>query len=645
MFILQNVFSDNALFQADSVFTVRGTAEANSKVYAKITKGGNEIFGVSVDTDGSGAFAAELKTPSASFEIYEVEFTCGEDSYVMHNVLFGELWLASGQSNMELPNVSHPEFDALQETMKEKQIRIYHCDYAKCGENGNFPRDPDYSVTGRWILPCDRKALAGISACAFQFAITVYDELNRDKDIPVGILNCSWGGTSMPSWFPRDEMEKDEYIKSVLVRCGAYPTDENWNTKGIGNFQQTCAQYNVKIAPVEGTKVRGVIWYQGENETGGQYWTKCYADYLRFYHKVYSKRFGADPDNFMMISSLIYPWIYGESGECSVGYINNAFIETAVEAPDKFAVMPISDLEPRWAYHQGNHPIHPTNKYVVGERLAVLALKNSYGFDGQKGPATLESYEITGSRIRLKFRGGYGLRAEGALRGMYIAGEDDVYLPAEYEIISGDTMEIWNDEIEAPVNAAYGIQSLEPKVNLFAGDYPVASFYTDKEKYIKIEARRWYDVSCDSVWGSKIHGEVLDLFFRPVWVPGAETEISKDTAFCCETKCSIRIEAENKKAAATVKSYPYNRLDFEKFSALKINLFNTAHMSAKLILKSDNAVTESAFEKVSDIIGSWSVWKAPIVCPEGEIRSMTFEFTFDSDEFRFVNLEKPRLIK
>ncbi len=651
MIKLRNVFSDNALFQADSEITLHGAAAENSSVCVCITGSEGVFCSACADADEKGEFAVTLKTPSASFDSREISVTCGAESAVLHNVLFGELWLASGQSNMELANASHPEFDTLQASMKDKLIRVYHCEYFPADESAAFPWDPVYDIGGRWILPSDRDGLAGVSACAFRFAVSVYDELNRESNIPVGILNNSWGGTSMPSWFPRDEMEKDEYIVSVLKRCGAYPVKEEWNSRGICNYQQTCAQYNVKIACIEGLKVRGVIWYQGENETGGQYWNRCYADYLRFYHRVYSKRFGADPDHFMMISSLIYPWIYGASGECSLGYINRAFIETALEAPDRFAFMPISDLPPRWAYHQGNHPIHPTNKYAVGERLARLALTNSYGFDGQKRPATLESFEIIGNRVCLKFlNDGYDIvvnDVNGVLRGMYVAGEDNVYLPADYEIISGDTMEVWCDEIVKPEKVAYNIQSLEPGVDLFAGEFPVASFYSDNDNYIGIEARRWYDMTCDAVWGNRIHGEVLDLFYRPVWTPAEGTEVTRDFAFCCESICSLRAEGEGRTASVTVKSYPYNRLDFEKFSGMKLNLFNTSHLAgAKLILRGENStVTECAFEKTADLTGSWSAWKTSFTLPEGEISSMTFEFDFDCDEFRFVNMEKVRLLK
>lgn len=653
MFTLQKIFTDGALFQANSCLTINGKAGSNTEITGKITKGGKTIFAASAVSDSEGKFTLELKTPDASFELYEITLHCAACSctYTMHDILFGELWLASGQSNMELPNHAISDAQQLYDEIKNKKIRVYHVPSFNGGSE--FPWEPDRMREGSWINADEADRLVHVSAVGLKFTAELYKWLNRNGEVPVGFLNSSWGGTPITAWFPRDAIDSDEYMKSRMKKIGNYPVKETWNNRGDCNFQQSCCQYNAKIAPLEGVKVRGVIWYQGENETGSEFWQKAYADYLRFYHKTYAERFGAEPDSFMMISSLIYPWTYGASGECNVGYINNAFVETAKESPEKFAASPICDLAPSWAFHQANHPIHPTNKYPLSVRMASLALDNVYGRnDAQTSPAHLKSWEIIGNRIKLEFESvGFGLYLDGERPiGLYIAGEDNIYLPAECEINSdGSAMEIWCSAIPEPKNAAYAIQSLEPCCNIWGGLYPIYPFYTDKVNYINIEARPWYDTSRTSVWGSKLRGDILDLFYRPIWHPEIGSEICPDIAFSLEGQ-SLRVAPENPDDpdfGCYVKSYPYNKLDLQKFGRLSVNLYHPNDLLATLYIEGNSFETDIPLEKTSDLVGGWHTYSADLsgLPQDIEITKMFFSFHLESGHIRFVNLEKVRLWK
>ena len=647
MLTLPYVFSSGALFQQNSVLTITGTTEPKAKVTCDILPSYGADPSV-VFADADGHFRLTIGTPAASFETYTVKITTDAgDEHVMSDVLFGELWMASGQSNMEMPNQAQHKPEQMYDRIRNKKIRVFNAFYPPFGADGEFPYEPDYMAKGQWLSADAPETLFDVSALATAFCDDVYDFLNKNADVPVGFLNVTWGGTSMYAWIPREAYENDEYMLERMKKCGHYRDRSTWNQAGGGNFQQCSAQYNVKIALVEGVRVRGVLWYQGENECAAEYNNRIYADYLRLYYRTYKERFAADPDSFMMFSSLLYLWTYGASGECSYGYLNEAFIETALESPDKFAFMPISDLEPEWSYQTGNHPIHPTHKYTVGARIASLVKRNVYGEVGQKSPATLESYEIDSSRIRLKFRNaGSGLYVKGNLHGMYIAADDGLYLPAECEVISADTLEIWCDEIDAPVHAAYAMQSLEPRTSLFAGDYPVASFYTDHENCLNIEARQWYDTEVETLWANKMHDDVLNFFLHPVWMPICGSEVCRDTAFCRESAASIRVCSDENLCGCRVKSYPYNRLDFAKYAALEVSLYNTNGLTAQLRLKIKDGEHVIPLEKKSDIGGGWSRYRADFgELPEGEIESMIFSFCFENDRYTFVNLEKPRLIR
>ena len=647
MIKLNPVFASGALYQASSVLAISGTASASSAVSAYIAGAdGAYVSRSDCVADDKSAFSVIVDTPKASFARYSIVIENGEDKVILDDILFGELWLASGQSNMELTNAFIPDADKLYEAVDGKNIRVYNVSYDVPGNL--FPWEPKTDQPGRWVGSGDTAGLANVSAMGLKFVSDLYSALNEKSEVPVGFLNASWGGTPITAWLPRDEIEADPDMTATCRRTGNMPEADKWNTRGDVNFQQPSSQYNLKIAPLTGLKVRGVIWYQGENECGGEYHNRAYADYLRFYHRVYRDRFAADPDNFRMISSLIYPWTYGPSGECNLGYLNDAFVTVAMESPDKFVVVPISHLEPDWAYHMNNHPIHPTNKYRVGEYAARLALTNSYGAEGQRSPVYLESWQAENGRIRLVFSKGAGALRVGCepgerIRGMYVAGENNVYLPAEYELTGDNTMDVWCDEIPEPKNAAYNMQSMEPKVNLFCGEYPAAPFYTDKENCISIESRPWYDCSAVSRWASRMHDDILDLFCRPVFEPLEGSEVCPDTAFHRKDAVSLRVAGENDVFGCFVRSYPYQRLDLGKFSGLTLDLFNTAGMTASLVLDLPDGELVLPLEKNEELGAGWSVYTAVLPKITEEVRRMEFRFSRDSVNYRFVNMEHPRL--
>ncbi len=651
MIKLRKVFSGNSIFQADAKITLWGKCEGINEINCSVKNSGGEEKIYAGKLCDNGEFAIEIETPHASYEKYTLTVYSENESVSLSDVMFGEVWLASGQSNMELTSMRVPEAEDLYDEIKDKNIRIYYASYPALDEKKLFSLEPDHYMDGHWVGVSDPFHLSYQSAVASKFISVLYDILNRDAEIPVAFINSSWGGTSITSWFPFDEINKDSYIKERLEQLGIYPTEENFNKNPETNYQQTSVQYNCKIAQLEGLKFRGVLWYQGENETAAEFKNKVYADYLRFYHRVYSERFAVDPDNFKMISSLIFPCGYGGTGECNVGYINNAFITTAIESPDKFAAVPNGDLVQTWDAIKDFHVIHPTrNKYPLGERMARLTATVAYGKDGeQKSPAYMDSHEIVGNRVRVHFASvGAGLRMEGKNPiGLYIAGDDGIYMPAECEIISNDTLEAWCEAIDEPKNIAYSMQSVETLCNLFAGDYPVFPFFTDKENCLTIEAKPWYDTMRTSVWAYNPHGGGSDLFYHPIWQPEYGSEVCHDSAFTLEGQ-SIRVASESLgQFGCFVRSYRYNWLDLQNYKKMTVSLYHTKGITAILRLECKEGVIDLAFTKVGDLRGGFETWEADLtsIPPKYTINKMHFLFTQSEGNYHFVNMEKIRLWK
>ena len=644
MIRLPSVFSSGALFQQNSALTIRGYADG-AGVTVRLLSGTQLIRETYASVNG-GRFAAELTTPSASLREYTLALTDGDSTLTLEHILFGELWLASGQSNMEFQNASMPGCDAFLRKLDGMPIRFFHQDYPRGGGASAFPRTPSDELGGVWGSTADTALLRDISALgtAFLHELSHYFR-NR---IPVGILNASWGGTPIIGWLPEEAVQKDAALCAKLEQLGVPAQLQNWNGRGDTNYQQPFAQYNCKIAPLLGVRVRGVIWYQGENDCGAEFSARVYRQYLACYHKAYAERFAADALNFMMISSLLYPWTYGASGETNLGYLNQAFIDTAAEQPHKFAFMPIADLPPVWSYHTSNHPIHPANKYDVGYRLALLAETNSYDRGSQRTPATLDSFEKDGSRLILRFKhASSGLYVRGThIRGMYVAGKDGLYMPAECEILAPDTLAVWHPYLANPENAAYGYASFEEGINLFAGEFPAAPFATEPEKRIVIEGKPWLDLTRQSLWCECCRANVNDVFYHPVWQPLGASELCTDSAF---TQCggSLRISSDDAEFGVSVKAYKYNRLDLQNYAALRIKLFNVHSLDARLSLDYEGRPEpfELPFVQKEDAGDGWFFYEVPLgELPAGEIRRMSFRFSQPDTPLHFVNLESPVLI-
>ena len=658
MLQLYPVFSDHALFQCDSTLTLRGTADASTVVAAEILSNQTVIAKGCAESNADGAFSLTLNTPKGSFDVYSIRVCTDDDALILSDIQFGELWIASGQSNMEMSNSHQPECKKMMQDIIGTGIRVYAINYYKDGANPEeFSMTPEDDTPGHWMVADGTHNWEGVSACATAFVLDIARKFKEiGKTVPVGFLNVSWGGTPINGWIPLDVLDADEISHAFMEKQGRYPFEEKWNTYGGGNFQQPAAMYNRKIAPVRGLKARGVIWYQGENEVGIEWSHRIYANALRVYHKYYTEEFAADKNAFPMISSLIYPWVYGNAGECMRAYVNEAFVETAKEAPDKFIICPLDDLPPVWASNLGNHPIHPAHKYRLGSRMARLALANTYGQAGQKAPATLDSYEIDGNRLILKFADvNTGLYIKnGHIDGLYIAGEDRHYLPAECEILSADTMAVWHPYLENPVHAAYDISSFACGANLWAGELPAAPFATDiqSKELIRLESMPFLNPDLVSVWETRMNPtqQPLEVYYFPIWKPMCGSEVCQDNAFVNITEGysnSIRISGSGNPIGAYVSASEYHLLNLQKFSAMELDLYHRGTVNGYLELEyamenGQKTIVQRPITETDGAAYTFKRYTADLTnLPAGRIAHLRFVFSVEDDQkLYFVNIAK-----
>ncbi|MBO5648292.1 MAG: hypothetical protein J6S76_00080, partial [Clostridia bacterium] len=355
MLTLNPIFSDHALFQCSSVLTLRGHCSPGSSLKVEIVRMGIVSCTAAGTAAQDGTFALAINTPDGSFDAYEITVTDGTNTVTCTDVLFGELWLASGQSNMELTCEFQPECDSMLEQLRGSGVRVYSVAYAKPNTDGlQFSRTPEEDTPGEWFTDDTVEKWKHVSACATSFVLNIARYYKKTgKSVPIGFLNASWGGTPIFSWLPLDVIDADERCCAYLTDAGFYPIDEKWNTFK-NNTHQPGVMYNRKIGPLIGVRVRGIIWYQGENEVCFEPTWRIYAHAQRLYYQHYAKMFAADERAFVVLSSLIFPWAYGESGECMRSYLNRALIENTKLYPERFVFCPNDDLRPVWAPNLNN---------------------------------------------------------------------------------------------------------------------------------------------------------------------------------------------------------------------------------------------------------------------------------------------------
>ena len=584
MLRLTTVFADHALFQHSAPLTVRGTAEG--KVRVLIKRGEAVLSSGEGDIGADGRFAVCLTTPPASFDPCTVHVTSGDDSVVLTDVLFGELWIAGGQSNMELPNEEHPDYDLRRPGFIAAGVRAYHA--YQFPFDDPMPREPEFFGEGDWFRAEDER-FREVAALPSIFCQRVSEALG----VPVGFLNVNRGCTRIETWIPARMM--DEELRDYLIKTDRLPTDENWNTFGDRtryidkNFQQFSSYYNRAVAPLAGVSVRGILWYQGGSNRSEHCKHGYYPTLLDTLRRAWREDLGIPGAEFPMYLSALYP--YG-AGEITVddGVFVGDLVRLAESRPGEYYVLPISDHSPAWAVFSKNHPVHPVNKYHQGERFARLVLDTFYRTEGEGTlPATLAEVTRGDGAITLRFRNvGTGLYVKGeAPHGLYIADGEGHYLPAiEYEILSPDTLRLSHPGIPDPQEAAYDVRMGEVECNLFAGAYPVLPFFTaphDTWRGIRIEKRPWCELTMD---GDLHFNDDVDAYRRAIFAPLTGSGYCYDRDYTLGPR-SLRIytdEGDGKEFGVRINSYNGARLDFGHYRALRMGVFPMRALVAELHL-------------------------------------------------------------
>lgn len=478
---LPSIISNNMVLQQQTKVALWGWASPGEKI-SILTSWNGRTARVTAGADGK--WITHVKTAKAGGP-YTIRFK-GENEVRIENVLLGEVWLASGQSNMEFfvgktKNASYTGVLNYEEEIKAADyFGIRMIDVAN-----KVAETPQYEFAGNWKV-CSPATVDTFSAVAYYFA----REVHVKTGFPVGVINATWGGTPAESWTKKEVLEKDKDFKVILDRyeqqCREYPQASATYKEALAKWKSDTSHskgaaprepmgpnsskspyklYNGMIVPIVPYTLKGVIWYQGENN----------AEHAYQYRRLFP--------------AMIHNW----REDFKNGSLPFYFVQISPHRSQNPEIREAQLLTYRNVAHTGmavttdngdSLDIHPRNKKLVGERLSLWALHNEYGQKAEYSGPLYRSMKITGNKIRIQFdHAGDGLVAKGnsALQEFTIAGSDEKFVPAN-AVIEGDEVVVWSDAIEKPVAVRFAWRNV-PTPNLYNKAYlPASPFRTDSWK-------------------------------------------------------------------------------------------------------------------------------------------------------------------
>ena len=490
---LPAIIGDNMVLQRAISVPVWGWADPGEKVTVTLA---SQTKTATADAE-TGRWMVRLDSMK---EDGPLEMTvAGKNEITLKNVLVGEVWACSGQSNMGFPVRGADNAEKEIARADYPSIRLFSVPLLGTQEMQD-------DCKGSWS-ECSPESVASFTAVGYFFG----REIHRKLKIPVGLINTSWGGSACEAWISRDVLEADPRYKSMLEewdkKCAAYDPDkvkaahdkaiQIWKTKvqkakdtgkepprrpraprDPRNGQHRPANlYNGMIAPILPYAMRGAIWYQGESNAGRAYqYRHLFPTMINNWRTLWQQ--GDFPFYFVQLANFMAT--KDEPGESAWAELREAQSMTlSMPNTGQAVIIDVGQAD----------DIHPTNKQDVGKRLALVALYKDYGKPlVYSGPA-YKSMRTEGNKIVLSFdHAGSGLVAKGGgpLKGFAVAGADQKFVWADAKIV-GHSVEVSSPEVTAPAAVRYAWAD-NPVCNLYnQAGLPGCPFRTDQWPGVTVE--------------------------------------------------------------------------------------------------------------------------------------------------------------
>lgn len=442
--ILPGFYGNNMVLQQNSKVEFWGWsgAKANSTVEV-ITSWDKKTY--NLKTIKNGRWVQKFETPSAGGP-YEIIIKDNTEELKLGNIMFGEVWLCSGQSNMAMTlsgmkNQPILNSESIIAEASNSDLRLFTV-------KKTHKKKPQGNLKGEWT-EVNSESVRNFSAVAYQFGQMLQEEL----DVPVGIIVSSWGGTPIRAWMDEDSMKNFPKMKEKINERAP--------------FRNHSVLYNAMIAPLTVNPVAGFLWYQGEaDRRDSETYQKALPEMVAQWRSAWGQK--ELPFYFVQIAPFHYKT--DNNGEFAP-YLREAQLKAARNIPNSGMVV-TSDIG-------SDKTIHPPDKTTVAERLVNYALGQKYNCDNAyKGPE-FDFYEVNGSKVFIHFKNAKGLiLVESATDNYEVAGEDGTFFPANASI-NKDILILESKKVKNPRAARYAFK------NYFQGDLfngeglPASPFRTD----------------------------------------------------------------------------------------------------------------------------------------------------------------------
>lgn len=449
---LPAIFSDGMLLQQQSQINIWGKADANRKVTIKVSWSTEKIKTMA---DNNGNWKVVIVTPKTDGKHHTMTISDGK-ILKLSNILLGELWICSGQSNMEMPMkgfknqpVENSNMDIL--FSKNENIRLFTV-------KRNASLTPQTDVSGTWY-EATPESVKEFSATAYYFGRL----LNKTLSTPVGLILTAWGGSSAEAWMNEDMLKAFPEVR--IPKADQEIKDKNRTPTML---------YNGMIEPLTGLTFKGFIWYQGETN----------YDRAAMYPEIFSTLVAGWRKNLCSKDTLpfyycqIAPYDYSLVTEKGHEVINSAFLREAqlkaLSMIPKSGMAVLLDA----GFRTG---IHPPRKQIPGERLALLALTKTYGIQGVTSESPVyKSIEIHNDTVQVSFDKApmWVTSKEDGLKLFTIAGDDKVFHPAKAWIVRSKVY-VRSDDVSKPVAVRYAFENYVDGDLFGTEGLPVSSFRSD----------------------------------------------------------------------------------------------------------------------------------------------------------------------
>ena len=483
---VSSIFTDHMVVQRDKPIVVWGNAGPGEEVSVSIA---------GLTGQAKAGKGGRWKATLGALEVggpHELVIQ-GTNTIVIKDVLVGEVWICSGQSNMQwsVSQSNDPELERLAATFPK--IRLI-----TVPQVGTQTTQTDFE--GEWKV-CTPETVSNFSAVGYFFG----RQLHQTLDVPIGLIDTAWGGSACEAWIPREVLEAAGNYDALLAKWDKMA--DEYDAEGIKrDYEKRLAEWKVKaeearrnkkpvprrpglprnplvgqhrpanlyngvLAPVVGYPIRGAIWYQGENNASRAH---QYQNLFPLMIQTWRDKWGGKDFPFYWVQLADFRDEVAEPGESDWAELREAQT-MALDLPNSGQAV-ITDLGE-------SHDIHPRNKQDVAKRLARWALARDYGFDLVYRSPQYQGHEVKGSKVLITFDV-FGSQLDTHdvrdVIGFTIAGEDRKFVKAKARMIGSNQIEVWADGVDDPVSVRYAWAN-NPICNVQNREHlPLTPFRTDQ---------------------------------------------------------------------------------------------------------------------------------------------------------------------